>query len=83
MRADEENATNFRDTNVKQNVTQGASTFGGLVRGPSIKGEVAEQIKEELNPTHAAPADPLTSERLPKSRREHAEEYFRNLRDVL
>lgn len=83
FRPDEENATNFRDTNVKQNVTQGASTFGGLVRGPSIKGEVAEQIKEDLNPTHAAPADPLTSERLPKSRREHAEEYFRNLREVL
>ena len=82
-RPDEENPTNFRDTNVKQNVTQGASTFGGLVRGPSIKGEVVQSIKQELDATHAAPADPLTSERLPKSRQEHAEEYFKNLREVL
>ena len=83
FRPDEEHATNFRDMNVKQNVTQGASTFGGLVHGPSIKGEVAEQVKEGLNPTHVAPADPLTSERLPRSRQEHAEEYFNKLREAL
>ena len=29
----------------------------------------------------AEPADPLTSERLPSSRREHAEEYFELLRE--
>ena len=45
----------------KQNVGRGASTFGGLVRGRSIKGEVAESIKEELSATNVTPADPLTS----------------------
>ncbi|TWT99296.1 hypothetical protein Pla108_02310 [Botrimarina colliarenosi] len=83
FRPDEKNDVSFRDSQVKQEVGRGASTFGGLVKGPSIKGEVAESIKTPLDAAAAQPADPLTSERLPKSRREHAEEYFRGLRDRL
>ncbi|MEO0530186.1 MAG: hypothetical protein AAF266_06360 [Planctomycetota bacterium] len=82
-RPGEENNVAFRDSKVKQNVGRGASTFGGLVKGPSIKGEVAESIKTQLDGADAEPADPLTSERLPRSRREHAEEYFRSLREKL
>ncbi|TWT88967.1 Chromosome partition protein Smc [Pseudobythopirellula maris] len=82
-RPDERNATNFRDSKVDQNVGRGASTFGGLVRGPSIKGQVTEGIKQELTSADVAPADPLTSERLPRSRREHAEDYFKKLREEL
>ncbi|MEX0642214.1 MAG: hypothetical protein WD468_05910 [Pirellulales bacterium] len=80
-RPDEKNATNLRDTRVRQNPGRGAATFGGLVEGPNIKGEVAESIKEEMATLSAEPADPLTSERLPSSRREHAEEYFEMLRE--
>ncbi|MEO1496555.1 MAG: hypothetical protein AAFV43_05335 [Planctomycetota bacterium] len=83
MAPDERNPTQFRDTKVKQNVGRGASTFGGLVDGPSVKGDVVQTIKTELNADTVAPADPLTSERLPRSRREHAEEYFRKLREKL
>lgn len=83
FRPDEENDVSFRDTQVKQEVGRGASTFGGLVKGPSVKGEVAEAIKTPLDAAAAQPADPLTSERLPRSRREHAEEYFRSLREKL
>lgn len=82
-RPDEKNDVAFRDSQVKQQVGRGASTFGGLVKGPSIKGEVAESIKTQLNADSAEPADPLTSERLPRSRREHAEAYFRALREKL
>ncbi len=80
-RPEEKNATNLRDTRVRQNPGRGAATFGGLVEGPNIKGEVAESIKEEMATLSAEPADPLTSERLPSSRREHAEEYFELLRE--
>ncbi len=83
FRPDEKHDTNFRDTQVKQNVGRGGSTFGGLVDGPSIKGTVTADIKQELNSESVQPADPLTSERLPRSRREHAEEYFRKLREEL
>ncbi len=80
-RPEEKNATNTRDTQVKQNAKRGAATFGGLVEGPNIKGDVAQSIKEEMA-THAAePADPLTNDRLPNSRREQAQEYFQLLRE--
>lgn len=79
----EKDEVSYRDTQVRQDVGRGSSTFGGLVDGPTVKGDVVESIKTPLDAAAAQPADPLTSERLPKSRREHAEEYFRGLRDKL
>jgi hypothetical protein len=81
MRPDERNNTNLRDTRVRQDPKQGAATFAGMVEGPNVKGDVAEAIKEEMATLKAEPADPLTSDRLPHSRREHAEEYFKLLRE--
>jgi hypothetical protein len=80
-RPDERNATNLRDTRVRQDPKQGAATFAGMVEGPNVKGDVAQAIKEEMATLEAEPADPLTSDRLPNSRREHAEEYFKILRE--
>jgi hypothetical protein len=81
MRPDDRNATNVRDTRVRQDPKQGAATFAGMVEGPNVTGDVVQAIKEEMTTSAAEPADPLTSERLPNSRREHAEEYFKILRD--
>ena len=47
-RPEEKNATNLRDTQVRQNAQRGAATFGGLVEGPNIKGDVGQSIKEEM-----------------------------------
>ena len=80
-RPEERNATNTRDSQVKQKPQKGAAVFGGLVEGPNIKGQVGQSIKEEMASLSAEPADPLTSERLPQNRREHAEEYFNMLRE--
>jgi hypothetical protein len=80
-RPDERNNTNVRDTQVKQKQRQGAATFGGMVTGPNLKGEVSQSIKEEMATLSAEPADPLTSDRLPQSRRQHAEQYFEMLRE--
>jgi len=80
-RPEEKNATNFRDTRVRQKPRQGAAVFGGMVEGPNIKGDVEQSIKEEMATLSAEPADPLTSERLPNSRRQHAEQYFKMLRE--
>jgi hypothetical protein len=81
FRPDEENATNLRDTRVRQKVGRGGAVMGGMVEGPNIKGDVAEAIKEEMATMAAEPADPVTSERLPSGRREHAQEYFDILRE--
>jgi hypothetical protein len=80
-RPDEKNATNLRDTQVRQKPRQGTAVLEGMVEGPNIKGDVAQNIKEEMETLTAQPADPLTSERLPKSRRQHAEQYFQMLRE--
>lgn len=80
-RPDEKNPTNLRDTQVRQKPRQGAATFGGMVEGPNLKGEVAQSIKEEMETLSTKPADPLTNERLSKSRRQHAEQYFKMLRE--
>jgi hypothetical protein len=80
-RPEEKNNTNLRDSRVRTNPKRGAATFGGFVDGPNIKGDVSQNIKEEMASLGAEPADPLTSERLPNSRREHAEQYFQKLRD--
>jgi hypothetical protein len=80
-RPDEKNPTNFRDSRVQQKTRRGAATFAGMVEGPNIKGDVVNSIQEEMSTLTAEPADPLTSERLPNSRRQHAEQYFEMLRD--
>jgi hypothetical protein len=80
-RPEDRGDTNTRETQVRQNSRRGAATFGGLVEGPNIKGDVAQSIKEEMANRAAEPADPLTSDRLPHSRREQAEQYFQALRD--
>jgi hypothetical protein len=76
-RPDEENATNLRDTRVRQNIGRGAATLEGFTNGGNIRGNVQEQIKEEMTSLGDQPADPLAAERLPRSRQEHAREYFR------
>jgi hypothetical protein len=81
MRPDERNATNTRETRVRQDPRQGPATFSGMVEGPNVTGDVAQEIKEEMATLSAEQADPLTMERLRGSRREHAEEYFRILRE--
>ncbi len=81
-RPDEENPTQFRDSRVKQKPGQGAATFGGFVDGPNMAGDTAVAAEEELASIKSEPADPLTSQRLPKGAGDHAEEYFKLLRDL-
>ncbi len=81
-RPDEENPTQFRDSRVRQKPGQGAATFGGFVDGPNMAGDTAVAEEEELASIKSEPADPLTSQRLPKGAGDHAEEYFKLLRDL-
>jgi len=80
-RPNEPNNTNTRDTQVRQKPGQGAATFGGLVEGPNIRGDVEQAIQQEMASQAAEPADPITSDQLPRNRREHAEQYFQILRE--
>ena len=60
---------------------KGRAVIKGEIDGPNLKGAVLEAIKEEMTAAESQEADPLTTQRLPRSHREHAEEYFNALRD--
>lgn len=79
-RPDEKNDVSFRDSRVRAKPGRGAAVVVGEADGPNIRGLVAESIKERMATDASKPADPLAVEQLPKSRREHAEEYFNSLR---
>jgi hypothetical protein len=80
-RPDEKNDVAFRDSQVKQNARAGAAVITGEADGPNIRGDVREEIKQEMASQGSEPADPLIIEQLPKTQRENAEEYFNRLRD--
>ena len=80
-RPDEKNDVSFRDSRVRQKPGRGAAVVVGEADGPNIRGEVVEAIKEQMATDASKPADPLVQEQLPKSHREHAEEYFRSFQD--
>ncbi|MEX2091771.1 MAG: hypothetical protein WD971_03790, partial [Pirellulales bacterium] len=77
----DEPKTSTRDTQVRQKPGRGGAVFAGTVAGPNIKGEVEATIQQEMASFGNSSADPLSTERLPRNRREHAEEYFNLLRE--
>ena len=82
-RPDEKNDVNFRDSRVRQKIGRGSAVVVGEASGPNIRGQVGEAIKQEMVSSASEPADPTVVEQLPKSRREHAENYFNLLREGL
>jgi hypothetical protein len=73
--------TKFYDSNVKPKVGRGAAVVVGEAYGPNAKGDVQQQIKIEIESAKHDSADPLVGQRLPRSQREHAKEYFDALRE--
>ena len=79
-RPEEKNATNLRDTQVKQNA-QARPHSADWSKARISKAMSARASRKKWRTSVPEPADPLTSERLPNSRREHAEQYFERLRE--
>ena len=77
----QEKDAGYFDTQVRQQVGKGAAIIAGKADGPNAKGRVHDAIKAEFESKDTGPADPLTSQRLPKSQRTHVEEYFESLRE--
>lgn len=80
-RPDEENATSFRDSRVRQKTGRGAAVITGEADGPNRRGVVVESIKEQMEAQGSVDADPVVVEKLPKAYREHAEDFFNSLRE--
>jgi hypothetical protein len=78
---DDNSETSTRDVQVRARPGRDAAVFAGTVAGPNIKGQVQAEIQQEISGFTSASPDPFTTERLPRNRREHAEEYFNLLRE--
>lgn len=73
--------TKSRKSQVRGKPGQGAAVYAGTIAGPNIKGNVEATIQQEMASFQGSETDPLTTEQLPRNRREHAEEYFNSLRE--
>jgi hypothetical protein len=80
-RPEEENATKGYDSQVRQNPGKGKQVFAGEADGPNQKGQVLEEIRSEFSAAASDSLDPLTNQRLPRNRREHAQQYFDSFRE--
>lgn len=81
-RRDEERTdTNFRNSQVKQNPRKGAAVITGEADGPTIRGDVREAVREQMESVEAAESDAMVIEQLPRTQRENAEDYFNRLRE--
>ncbi|MCE5266310.1 MAG: hypothetical protein LLG00_00285 [Planctomycetaceae bacterium] len=72
--------TRFYDSQAKQKVGQGAAAVVDTVEGPNIRGDVHQQIQQQVESAERGATDPLSGRRMPKKRGEHAKEYFDELR---
>ena len=79
-RPEKKTNTRFYDSQVKQKVGQGSAAIVDMVNGPNVKGDVRQQIQEQVDSTRRGATDPLTGRHMPKKRGEHAKEYFDGLR---
>lgn len=71
----------YRDSRVRTTPGAGQATFAGTVEGMNTPGKTEVALEDDVKTINSEPADPLTSERLPRGHGEHAEEYFKQLRD--
>ena len=67
---------------VKGKLQRGQTVITGSADGNNISGRSVSQARELIQAEMSKDADPLENQKLPKSQREHARQYFEALRDV-
>jgi len=80
-REEQEHDTKNFDSQVRDQMRKGETTFGGKVGGPNRKGVTREETQEAV--LNAKPDDPDAIENmsLPKAQRDQQRDYFNSLRD--
>ena len=76
---EKENTGKFK-TRDKGNLQRGETVVTGDADGENITGRSVSQTRELVRASMSKDSDPLQDRKLPKFRREHGQEYFKNLR---
>lgn len=69
------------DTKAAVKTGKGAASVVGEVDGPNRRGDVRHEIQEQFDSARREAADPLTDQHMPRKHRQHAREYFDQLRE--
>jgi hypothetical protein len=77
----EETDVGYFDTKARQKVGRGSASIVGEVEGPNLVGDVRQEVQEVLESAESRSVDPLTDQKMPRSHRGHAREYFDRLRE--
>ena len=72
--------TNTYQTQVRGNVKKGKAVIAGYADGPNRKGVTRESIRNVVESALSEEADPSENQVLPRTEREHAQQYFDELR---
>jgi len=79
-RPEEATETGSFDSQVRGKVEPGEAVRTGDAGGPNVAGISHEQAKEIIQAESTDEADPLTNQRLPRAVRDHAKEYFEEVK---
>lgn len=80
-RPEQEEDTNTYETQVRGQVKKGKAIIAGFADGPNRKGVTREDVKNAIESTLSEESDPSENQTLPRTEREHAQQYFDRLRD--
>lgn len=80
-RPEQEENTNTYETQVRGDVKKGKAIIAGFADGPNRKGITREDVKHAIEGTLREESDPTENQTLPRTEREHAQQYFDQLRE--
>ncbi|TWU44023.1 hypothetical protein Q31b_15580 [Novipirellula aureliae] len=80
-RPESETDTNSYDTQVRGQVKKGKAIIAGFADGPNRKGITQEDVKQSIESALNEQSDPTENQTLPRTEREHAQQYFDRLRE--
>ena len=77
----EEDETSGFKSKVRGKIGLGEKVVTGNADGENISGRTTAQVAELIQATESVDTDPTENQKLSKKYREHAEQYFKSLRD--
>jgi tetratricopeptide (TPR) repeat protein len=80
-RPEQEEDTNTYETQVRGQVKKGKAIIAGFADGPNRKGVTREDLKMAIESAITEESDPTENQTLPRTEREHAQQYFDRLRE--
>lgn len=80
-REEKENDVKNFDSQVRDQMRKGETTFGGKVGGPNRKGTTKEEVREAVLSSKPDDPDAIENMSLPKAQRDQQRDYFNILRD--